>query len=129
MSRPQRPESPKIMWARNVCLSFPHVTEEVQWGNDLVFKVQGKMFCVLALDPAEVAISFKTSEAKFEELIQQPGIIPAPYLARVHWVALQDPEAVTPQELSEMLRHSYDLVCSRLPLKVRQRLGMMTPDR
>ena len=29
---------------RRFCLRLPHVTEQVQWGYDLVFKVGGKMF-------------------------------------------------------------------------------------
>ena len=31
-------------WVRDLCLSFPSGTEHVIWGNDLTFKVAGKMF-------------------------------------------------------------------------------------
>ena len=34
---------------RKYCLSFPHATEDVKWGNDLCFCVGGKMFCVTGL--------------------------------------------------------------------------------
>lgn len=67
---------------RRHCLSLPHVTEQVQWGDNLVFKVGGKMFAVAPLEPAEVWLSFKCSDEEFAELIERPGIIPAPYLAR-----------------------------------------------
>jgi len=41
-----------IETVRTYCLSFPHATENVQWGNDLVFKIAGKMFAVLVLEGA-----------------------------------------------------------------------------
>ena len=31
---------------REICLSLPDATEQIQWGKDLVFKIRGKMFCV-----------------------------------------------------------------------------------
>jgi len=63
------------------CLSFPHVTEEVLWGNDLVFKIGGTMFAVIGLDPASNhCMSFKRTPKKFAELVEEDGIVPAPYL-------------------------------------------------
>ena len=44
---------------RRICLSFPGVTEQVQWEDDLVFKVAGKMFAMTPLIPAKVTLSFK----------------------------------------------------------------------
>ena len=34
---------------RRYCLSLPHATEGIQWGNDLLFRIAGKMFAVVAL--------------------------------------------------------------------------------
>jgi len=42
-------------WVRNYCLSLPHATEQVQWKIDLVFKIGGKMFTTLALEPGRFA--------------------------------------------------------------------------
>ena len=68
---------------REYCLSLPQVTERVQWGNDLVFKIAGKMFAVTVLEGAsKYCLSFKCTEEKFAELIEQDGIDPAPYSAR-----------------------------------------------
>jgi predicted DNA-binding protein (MmcQ/YjbR family) len=36
---------------RDVCMSLPKVTEQIQGGKDLVFKVGGKMFCVCCTEP------------------------------------------------------------------------------
>src|SRR5260370_29881055 len=93
---------------REVCLSFPSSTEQVQWGNDLVFKVGGKMFAVTPLEPASVSLSFKASPENFAELTERPGIIPAPYLARAQWVALQPRDALPAQELALLMRQSDD---------------------
>ena len=71
-----------VDWLREVCLSFPGATEQIQWGNDLLFKVGGKMFAITPLEPASVFLSFKTSPETFVELTERADIIPAPYLAR-----------------------------------------------
>ena len=105
------------------CLSFPHVTEEVLWGNDLVFKIGGKMFAVIGLDPAsDHCMSFKCTPEKFAELIERNGIVPAPYVARYHWVALESFDALSEKELKALLRTSYDLVIEKLPKKKKAEL-------
>ena len=112
-----------IDWLRRYCLSLPHATESVQWGNDLVFKIAGKMFAVVVLEPAKVWLSFKCSPAEFAELTERPGIIPAPYVARYHWVALETEDALTAAEIKRLIRNSYDLVFAKLPKKTRGELG------
>lgn len=107
---------------RKYCLSFPHTTEDVKWGNDLCFCVGGKMFCVTGLD-AGSHLSFKTAPEKFAELIERDGIIPAPYVARYHWVAVEKPDAIDGAELKELIASSYQLVFDKLPKKVRAALG------
>ncbi len=108
---------------RKYCLSMPHATERVQWGNDLLFCIGEKMFAVAGLDPKYKAkLSFKCTPEKFAELIEQEGIIPAPYAARYHWVALQDLNALPARELKELLKTAYQLVHDKLPLKVRKQL-------
>lgn len=106
-------------WVRDVCLSFPQATEQVQWGNDLVFKIGGKMFAVTSLEPAKVWLSFKCSPEEFAEMIESPGVIPAPYLARAHWVAVEQEDALPVTEIKKRLRRAYDLVLSTLPKKTR----------
>jgi predicted DNA-binding protein (MmcQ/YjbR family) len=109
-----------VDWLRKICLALPHATEQIQWGNDLLFKVHGKMFAITPLEPAAVCLSFKCSEEAFAELTERPHIVPAPYLARAKWVALERHDAMAPDELAELLRASYALVVARLPKKFRQ---------
>ncbi len=102
---------------RRCCLAFPHSTENVQWGYDLCFKIDGKLFAVTPLEPAPTKLSFKASAENFLDLCERPGIIPAPYMARAQWVALQELNAVPDSELRELLRDSYRMVFARLPKK------------
>ena len=105
------------------CLSFSHVTEEVLWGNDLVFKIGGKMFAVIGLDSAsDHCMSFKCTPEKFAELTERNGIVPAPYVARYHWVALESFAELSEKELKVLLRNSYDLVVEKLPKKKKAEL-------
>lgn len=111
-----------LEWVRNYCLSLPDATEQVQWGNDLVFKVAGKMFCVAALEAEGTHVmSFKASPEEFAELVERPGIIPAPYLARAKWVALEKYAALRKAEYERLIRASYDLVVAKLPKTKRPR--------
>jgi len=108
---------------RKHCLGFPHATENVQWGCDLCFKVDGKLFAVAPLEVAPVRLSFKCTRENFAELCERPGIIPAPYMARAQWVSLQSLDAVPDGELRDFLGQSYDLVWQRLPKKRREELA------
>ncbi len=116
-----------VDWIREVCLSFAGTTEQIQWGSDLLFKVGGKMFVVTPLEPAPVFLSFKTSPENFAELTERPDIIPAPYLARAQWVALQTRDALPADELARLLRDSYDMVFAKLPKKIRDAVSSAKP--
>ena len=105
--------------ARAFCLSFPHATEDVQWGDDLLFRIGNKIFAVIALNPAaSLRICFKTTPEKFAELIECEDILPAPYMARNHWVALVRWDALPAAELKRMLRASYEMIKAKLPKKL-----------
>jgi len=116
-----------VDWLRELCLSFPGATEQIQWGYDLLFKVGGKMFAVTPLEPAPVCLSFKASPESFAELTERPNVIPAPYLARAQWIALQTRDALPPEELARLLRDSYDMVFARLPKKIRDAVSSAKP--
>jgi predicted DNA-binding protein (MmcQ/YjbR family) len=112
---------------RKHCLSLPHATERVQWGNDLLFCIGNKMFAVAGLESNyPTKLSFKCTPEKFAELVEQEGIIPAPYVARYHWVALENLNALPARELKELLKNAYQLVHDKLPKKVREELGSAT---
>jgi predicted DNA-binding protein (MmcQ/YjbR family) len=103
-------------------MKLPHTTEEVLWGGDLVFKIGGKMYAVAALEPGAVWLSFKCTPENFVELAEREGIVPAPYLARHHWVALQTEDALPAAELKRLIGESYELVLGKLSKKAQEAL-------
>lgn len=112
-----------IEQVRTYCLSFPHATEDVQWENDLLFRIGKKMFAVAALDASsDHVLSFKCTPEKFAELVERNGIVPAPYVARYHWVALESFDALPVSELKTLLKNSYQMVLAKLPKKLRTQL-------
>jgi predicted DNA-binding protein (MmcQ/YjbR family) len=115
---------------RTFCLSLPHADEKVQWGNDLLFRIGDKMFAVAALEPSHgVALSFKCTPEKFAELVEQEGIIPAPYMARHYWIGLERFDALPDRELKPLLKNAYQMVLDKLPKKVRASLAASSKKR
>src|ERR1700752_4624070 len=114
---------------RKICLSFAGATEQIQWGDDLLFKVGGKMFAVTPLEPARIWLSLKADPEEFAELTERPGVIPAPYLARAKWIAIETPETLPQTEVAALLRKSYELVAAKLPRAVRESLCSGTATR
>ena len=107
---------------RRFCLSLPHTTEGVQWDNDLLFRVGGKMFAVASLDVTPTRVSFKCTPEKFAELVEQEHITPAAYMARIHWVTLHRLDALEEAETESLIRESYEMVWSKLTKKLRAEL-------
>ena len=80
------------------------------------------MFVVAALEPGKHQFSCKCTPEKFQELTEQPGMVPAPYLARAHWVAFEKADALPRAEVKKLLREAYDLVLAGLPKKTQAAL-------
>jgi predicted DNA-binding protein (MmcQ/YjbR family) len=107
---------------REVCLSLSGATEQIQWGDNLVFKVAGKIFVIATL-AAGGHFSFKCPPETFYELTELSGIAPAPYLARAHWVQIEPAACrLRPGEIENLLRQSYSLVVAKLPKKTQKAL-------
>jgi len=102
---------------RRYCLSFPEATENLQWGEDLCFKVRGKIFATVALGAVPQCMCFKCSPETFVELVEREGIVPAPYVGRYKWVLLEHLDALPERELEEMIRQSYEMVVAKAPKK------------
>jgi predicted DNA-binding protein (MmcQ/YjbR family) len=111
-----------IEWVRKRCLSLPYCTETLQWEDTLVYKVGNKMFAIIALEPGHAWLWFKCSDEDYADLIERQGIVPAPYLARAHWAALETEMALSPDELSKFLTKAHDLVFAKLSRKIRNAL-------
>jgi predicted DNA-binding protein (MmcQ/YjbR family) len=100
---------------RTICRALPEVTEDIKWGHDLCFCIAGKMFAVVSVEPPH-SFAFKCTPETFGELVERPGIIPAPYMARNMWVMEQQlGDVLERSEVEALVRTSYDLVVSKLP--------------
>lgn len=105
---------------RAFCKSLAGVKEDVKWGHDLCFLTGEKMFCVTGLS-GPFTISFKVEPGEFEELTEREGIIPAPYVARYKWVLVERPSVMSDAELKRYIKHSYELISSKLPGKKKKK--------
>jgi predicted DNA-binding protein (MmcQ/YjbR family) len=102
---------------RQYCLSFEGATENLQWGDDLCFKVRGKIFATLALTAVPQKLCFKCTPEQFSELTERPDIGPAPYVGRYSWVILDRLDALSRDELKDLVRQSYEIVAAKAPKK------------
>ena len=109
---------PDLDWIREFCLSFPDVTEDMPWGDDLCFKVRGKIFTGMVLaDGRFPRITLKCSPETFHKLLEIEGIAPAPYVGRYDWVQLSNSNLLPASELEPLIRRSYELVAAKAPKK------------
>ena len=107
---------------RSYCLSLPHATEDIQWGNDLLFRIAGKIFAAINLEPPH-QLSFKCTPERFDELIELDGIVPAPYMARNKWVMLEQPNVLGDAEIKTLIKNSYEMIFAKLTKKARAELS------
>lgn len=112
--------SPQALAA--AALALPGATLSIQWGDDRVYKVGGKMFA--ATDGAATSLSFKATEIAFEALTEAGRAIPAPYLARAGWVKFDDVAALDEAEVADWLRTAHGLVAARLTRAAKRELGL-----
>ena len=120
---------------RTLLLKLPHVTETMQWGANLVFwvgdkAIGGKMFAVVDLDgKGGPLMSYAAGPERFAELVEQEGIVPAPYLARAHWVAVERWDIFRANEWMRELEAAHAIVHAKLPKRTRDVLAMPAKER
>ena len=103
---------------RKYCATLPGATRDIKWGADEVYSVGAKMFAAFGIERGRPAnVGFKCEPDRFLELTDQNGIIPAPYLARAHWVLVQDAKALSDMAARDLVRASHALIFSKLTKK------------
>ncbi len=118
---------------RAFLLGLPHAVETMQWGDHLVFwvgdkAIGGKMFCLLTLDAVGPnVVSYAAGAERYAELVEREGIGPAPYMARIYWVAVERWSALRNGEWEEELSAAHAITLAKLPKRVREILEM--PER
>lgn len=105
---------------REYCIAKKGVTEELPFGPDtLVYKVLGKMFALTPLESETFSVNLKCNPVKSLELRDEfPYIIGAFHMNKTHWNSINGESSPTKQ-LKELTDHSYDLVISGFPKKLK----------
>jgi predicted DNA-binding protein (MmcQ/YjbR family) len=104
---------------RAYCLAFPDATENIQWADDLCFKVRGKIFTTVALTAVPQKLCFKCTPETFAELVEREDTHPAPYVGRYKWVILDRLDVLRSDELRDLIRQSYEMVAAKAPGKTK----------
>jgi predicted DNA-binding protein (MmcQ/YjbR family) len=112
---------------RKFCTTLPGATVDIKWGADECHCVGGRMFAVFPLARGRGAsVSFKCDPARFLELTDVPGIVPAPYLARAHWVQVTGVGALTYAQARGLVARSHALVFARLTRRERDAIAAVS---
>jgi predicted DNA-binding protein (MmcQ/YjbR family) len=126
---------------RAYILTLPHAVETMQWGANLVFwvgdkTIGGKMFALVNLDgddglernKTSPVISYAAGPQRYSELLEIEGVIPAPYMARIYWVAVERWSVFRTTEWEQELSAAHTLTFNKLPPRTRAVL-VMPPTR
>src|SRR4029453_8579284 len=109
---------------RRYCARLPGATMDIKWGADECYWVGGKMFAVFPGGGGQrSSVSFKCDPGRFLELTDVPGIVPAPYLARAHWVQVTDAKALPDAQARELVAHSHALIVAKLTKRERDAIA------
>jgi predicted DNA-binding protein (MmcQ/YjbR family) len=115
---------------RAYLLTLPHAVETMQWGANLVFwvgdkTIGGKMFALVNLDgDGKAVISYSAGPERYSELLEIEGIIPAPYMARIYWVAAERWNVFRNLEWEQELTAAHALTFNKLPPRTRAVLAL-----
>ena len=120
---------------RAFLLSLSYVEETMQWGDNLVFwvgdkAIGGKMFALANLSPDNRGVlSFAAGPERYAELLEIDAVFPAPYMARIYWVAVERYDAFTSNELKDHLRNAHTLTYNKLPGRTKDALALPPAER
>ena len=123
----------QISEVKEFCASLPEVLATFGGGssNILVYKIGDKKFAYFKTsDPEKWRFSVRVSPDRFLELTDQPGVKPARYMHRFHWVTVVDVSAFDPEYLRELIYCSYKKAFSSLSEKLQYELNveLVGPD-
>lgn len=104
------------------CRGFPHATETLYGEpyNFLVYSVGGKKFAYFKTShPERWRFSTRVAPDRFIELTDVPGVKPARYRGRFHWITIVNVSGFPASYLEELVQWSYQKAFSSLS-KTRQ---------
>jgi predicted DNA-binding protein (MmcQ/YjbR family) len=107
------------------CARLPGAVEDYPFGDGAaVFKVGGRMFALVSLEGRLGSVNLKCDpELAVVLRAQHAAVRPGYHQNKRHWNTVELDGSVDPDELVEMIEHSYRLVVDRLPRAARAQLG------
>jgi predicted DNA-binding protein (MmcQ/YjbR family) len=107
---------------REYCLSKPATEETLPFGPDtLVYKVCGKAFLLTSLNAEQLQFNVKCDPDLAQELREQFScVLPGYHMNKKHWNTIIVDGSVSSKQLKEWIDHSYELVVSSLPKKLKE---------
>jgi len=110
---------------RSYCLSKKGAAEGFPFGVEtLVFKVGDKIFLLTGLDAHPLSFNVKCDPEEAIVLREKypNSIFPGFHMSKKHWNTVVLNGEITLDQTKKMIDHSYDLVFSSLPLKIKKDL-------
>ena len=110
---------------QNFCAAFTgvelkHKTHPKHFHSYYLYR---KKFAYFEIDDSDNwEFSIRVAEDRFLELTDQPGIKPSKYLARFHWITIEQIESVGEEYLEELILWSYQKAVASLPKKLQQEI-------
>lgn len=114
---------------RRYVLGLPHVVEKAQFGG-IIFcvgdlAIGGKMFAMINPDAGTGApISYPAGAERMPDLLEQDGIVPAKYLARVFWVSVERWDVFRDREWEAEVAAAHALTLQKLSPKTIRLLAL-----
>ena len=110
---------------RSIALKLPGTTEDIKWDFHLCFNVGSKMYLITSPDLVPPNASFKVDEDEYEALLSRPGFTKRAYLSKHFWVQAEAINKLSLQEWEKLIHRSYELIASKLTIKLRKELGLL----
>ena len=107
-----------------LCADLRGAVEDYPFGDEVtVFKVGGKMFALVMLEGEPGRVNLKCDpDLAIELRARFPAVTPGYHMSKRHWNTVELDGSIDDDELREMIDHSYDLVLSKLPRRVRDEI-------
>ena len=112
------------------CRGFPHATETLYGEpyNFLVYRIGERKFAYFKTsEPERWRFSTRVAPDRFIELTDMPGVKPARYRGRYHWITIVNVSGFPAPYLKDLVRWSYQRALAALSRT--QRSAMRAPDR
>jgi predicted DNA-binding protein (MmcQ/YjbR family) len=110
-------------------LDLPETTEENPFGPEVdVYKVAGKVFAILSPDAEPPTVALKCDPALSMHLrAHYAAVTPGYHLNKKHWNSVALDGTMPPDEIDDLIVHSYARVVAGLPKATRDRLSVLIP--